>query len=57
MVEKAAYSTNGACLSGDGYVEQCKLIHSHSLNKAQVQVDQRPSGKVRYTESIRIETG
>jgi hypothetical protein len=47
--KKIAFSTNGAGSTGDQHVEECKSIHS--LCKAQVQVDQGPQHKTRYTES------
>jgi hypothetical protein len=38
-------------------VEECKSIHSYLLYKAQVQVDQGPAHKTRYTETNRKESG
>jgi hypothetical protein len=55
--KKTALSTNGAGSTGDQHVEECKLIHFISLYKAQVQVDQGPPHKIRYTESNRRESG
>jgi hypothetical protein len=57
-VEKGkASSTNGAGLTGSMHVQKCKLIHSYFPVQAQVQVDQGPQHKARYTESNRREKG
>jgi hypothetical protein len=55
--KKAAFSTNGAGSNGGQHVEECELIHLISLYKAQVQVDQGPPHKIRYTETNRKESG
>ena len=52
--KKSAFSTNGAGSTGGQYVEESILI---SLHKAQVQVDQEPPQKSRYTETNRGEIG
>jgi hypothetical protein len=51
------FSTNDVGSTGDEYVEECKLIHSGSLYKVQVQVDQAPPHEARYTESSRRGNG
>ena len=43
----------GAGSTSGKHVEECKLIHSYFLYKAQVQVDQGLSHKTRYTETNR----
>ena len=40
----------GAGSTSGKHVEECKLIHSYFLYKAQVQVDQGLSHKTRYTK-------
>ena len=55
--KKTTFSTNGAASTGSQHVEECKLIHSYFLYKAQVQVDQGPLHKIRYTENNRKESG
>jgi hypothetical protein len=53
--KKTAFLANDACLIGSLHVKECKLIHFYLL-AAQVQVDQRPPYKTRYTESYRRES-
>jgi hypothetical protein len=57
--KKTAFSKNIAGSTGGQHVEECEFIHSYclSLYKAQVQVDQGPAHKTRYTENNRIESG
>jgi hypothetical protein len=55
--KKRAFSTNGAGSTGGQQVEECTSIYSYLLYKAQVQVDQEPTHKTRYTESNRRESG
>ena len=52
-----AFSTNGAGSTEGYHVEECKLIHSYLLYKAQAQVDQGPSHKTRDTETYKGESG
>jgi hypothetical protein len=47
--KKTVFSTNGTGSSSGQHVEECKLIHSYLLYKAQVQVDQRSPHKTRDT--------
>ena len=55
--KKTAFLTNGAGSTGGQHVEECELPILISLYKAQVQVDQGPSHKTRYTETYRGESG
>ena len=55
--KKTAFSTNGACLTGSQHAEEWKSIHSYLQYKAQVQVDQRPSHKIQYTETNKRQSG
>ena len=55
--KKTAFLTSGAGSIGSQHVEECKLIHSYLLYKAQVQVDQGPPHKTRYAEYNRRESG
>jgi hypothetical protein len=47
----------GAGSTSGKHVEECKLIHSYFLYKAQVQVDQGLSHKTRYIETNRKKIG
>jgi hypothetical protein len=55
--KKIVFSKNGAGSTGCQHVQECKLIHTFSLYKAQVQVDQEPPYKTRYTETIEEKVG
>jgi hypothetical protein len=55
--KKTAFSTNGACSTGDCHVEECNQSIFISLYKSQVQVDQGPPHKPRYTKTNRRESG
>jgi hypothetical protein len=55
--KKKASTANGTGLTSRLHLEQYKLIHFISLYKAQVQGDQGPPHKTRYTESNRRESG
>ena len=58
MEKKTTFSTNGTSSTGSQHVEECKLIHSyHLVQGTQVQVDQGPPHKARYTETNRRESG
>ena len=48
---------NGAGSTGGQHVAEYKLIHSYLPVQVQVQVDQGPPHKTKYTESNRRESG
>ena len=50
MERMKALSINGADLTGSLYIEKSKQILIFTLNKAQVQVNQRLQHKTRYTK-------
>jgi hypothetical protein len=54
--EKAAFSATGTGSTVDQHEEECKLTRTYLLHKTQVQVDQGPPHKTRYTESNRKES-
>ena len=53
--KKKAFSINGAGLTGSQYIEKENRSIFVTLHKTQVQVDQGPPHKTRYTESNRRE--
>jgi hypothetical protein len=55
--KKRAFSTNGDGSTDGQHVEKCRLIHSYLLVQTQVQEDQGPPHKSRYTETNRKESG
>ena len=56
--KKTAFLTNGAGSAGDLHAEKnANQLIFISLYKAQVQVDQGPPYKIRYTETYRGESG
>ena len=58
MKKKKASSVNGVSLSGSWYVEKNDNRSIFViLQKAQIQLDQGPQHKTRYTESNRRESG
>jgi hypothetical protein len=57
MEKKKASSINGSGLTGSLYVENENVTVLDTLYKAQVQADQGPCHKTRYTESNRRECG
>jgi hypothetical protein len=57
MKKKKAPSTNGTGLNGCLHVEECKEIHIYHPVQTQVQVDQRPHHKTRYTKTNRRKNG
>jgi hypothetical protein len=52
-----AFSTNGSGSSVSQHLEECTMINSYLLYKAQVQVNQGPPHKFRYTENNRSKSG
>jgi hypothetical protein len=55
--KKTAFLTNTASSTGGYHVEECKSTHFISLYKVQIQFDQGPPYKTRYTETNRREIG
>lgn len=55
--EKKASSTKGAGQAGCQHAAECKFIHTITLHKTQVQVNQRPQHNNRYTEHNRRKCG
>jgi hypothetical protein len=55
--KKTAFSTNGAGSTVGKHVEECQLIQSCLLYKAQVYVDHRTPHKTREREMYRGERG
>ena len=54
--KKTAFSTNGAGSTGSQVEKNANLSILISLYKAQIQVDQGPPHKTRYTETNRKES-
>ena len=55
--KKISFSANGAGSTRGQHGDKCTLIYSYFLYKAQVQVDQGPPHKTRYSETNRRESG
>jgi hypothetical protein len=55
--KRTEFSTNGAGLTRCHQLEECKLFHFISVQKALVQVDPVSPHKTRYTETNRSESG